>query len=89
MTLTLFVKKKKQLASSSALQEFSSLLHLRYHPPDERLALIVSLLPGTSHEGKFGIDLLYFSVINISYPGLSMIRAVLELESLGILALLR
>jgi len=33
------------------------------HPPDERLALIVSLPQDTSHEGKSGVDLLYTQVL--------------------------
>jgi len=35
----------------------------QYHPPDERLALIISLPQDTSHEGKSGIDLLYTQVL--------------------------
>jgi len=35
----------------------------QYHPPDERLALIISLPEDTSHEGKLGIDLLYTQVL--------------------------
>jgi hypothetical protein len=35
----------------------------QYHPPDERLALIISLPQDTSHEGKLGIDLLYTQVL--------------------------
>ena len=34
-----------------------------FDPPDERLALIISLPQGTSHEGKGGIDLLYAQVL--------------------------
>jgi len=39
----------------------------RYHPPDERLALIVSLPQDTSHEGKLGIDLLYTQVLEQAF----------------------
>ena len=35
----------------------------QYHPPDERLTLIVSLPHDTSHEGRSGIDLLYTQVL--------------------------
>jgi len=41
----------------------------RYHPPDERLALIVSLPQDTSHEGKSGIDLLYTRVLEQAFHG--------------------
>ena len=37
------------------------------HPPDERLALIVSLPQDTSHEGKLGIDLLYTQVLEQAF----------------------
>jgi len=33
------------------------------HPPNERLSLITSPPPGTSHEGKSGIDFLYTQVL--------------------------
>jgi len=39
----------------------------QYHPPDERLALIISLPQGTSHEGKSGIDLLYTQVLEHAF----------------------
>jgi len=39
----------------------------QYHPPDERLALIISLPQDTSHEGKGGIDLLYTQVIEQAF----------------------
>ena len=35
----------------------------QYCPPDERLALIISLPHDTSHEGRSGIDLLYTQVL--------------------------
>ena len=38
-----------------------------HHPPDERLALIVSLPQDTSHEGKSGIDLLYAQVLEQAF----------------------
>jgi len=38
-----------------------------YHPPDERLALIVSLPLDTSHEAKLGIDLLYTQVLGQAF----------------------
>jgi len=38
-----------------------------YHPPDERLALIVSLPLDTSHEARLGIDLLYTQVLNQAF----------------------
>ena len=38
-------------------------------PPDERLALIVSLPQDTSHEGKEGIDLLYTQVLRQIFCG--------------------
>ena len=39
----------------------------QYHPPDERLALIVSLPQDTSHEGKSGVDLLYTQVLKQAF----------------------
>ena len=39
----------------------------QYHPPDERLALIISLPQGTSHEGKGGIDFLYTQVLEQAF----------------------
>jgi len=39
----------------------------QYHPPDERLALIVSLPLDTSHEAKLGIDLLYTQVLSQAF----------------------
>jgi len=38
-------------------------------PPDERLALIVSLPQDTSHEGKAGIDILYNQVLGQAFHG--------------------
>ena len=38
-----------------------------YHPPDERLALIISLPQNTSYEGKAGIDLLYTQVLEQAF----------------------
>jgi len=38
-----------------------------YHPPDERLALIVSLPLDTSHEAKLGIDPLYTQVLGQAF----------------------
>ena len=38
-------------------------------PPDERLALIISLPQDTSHEGKGGIDLLYTQVLEQAFHG--------------------
>ena len=38
-----------------------------YYPPDERLALIISLPHSTSHEGKAGIDLLYTQVLEQAF----------------------
>ena len=35
----------------------------QHHPPDERLALIISLPQDTSHEGRSGINLLYTQVL--------------------------
>ena len=35
----------------------------QHHPPDERLALIISLPQDTSHEGGVGVDLLYTQVL--------------------------
>jgi len=35
----------------------------QHYPPDERLALIISLPQDTSHEGRSGIDLLYTKVL--------------------------
>jgi len=37
------------------------------HPPDERLALIVSLPMDTSYEGKLGVDLLYTQVLEEAF----------------------
>ena len=42
----------------------------QYHPPDERLALIISLPQDTSHEGKSGIDILYTQVLEQAFHGL-------------------
>jgi len=39
----------------------------RYHLPDERLSLIVSLPQDTSNEGKLGIDLLYTQVLEQAF----------------------
>ena len=39
----------------------------QHHPPDERLALIVSLPQDTSHEGRSGIDLLYTQVLEQAF----------------------
>ena len=41
----------------------------QYDPPDERLALIISLPQDTSHEGKEGIDLLYTKVLEQAFDG--------------------
>ena len=38
-----------------------------HHPPDERLALIVSLSQDTSHEGRAGVDLLYTRVLEEAF----------------------
>ena len=42
----------------------------QYHPPDERLALIISLPQDTSHEGKGGTDLLYTQVLEHAFHGM-------------------
>jgi len=39
----------------------------QYYPPDERLALIVSLPQDTSHEGKGGIDILYAQILGQAF----------------------
>jgi len=39
----------------------------RHYPPDERLALLISLPQDTSHEGRSGIDLLYTQVLEHSF----------------------
>ncbi|KAF9643975.1 WD40 repeat-like protein [Thelephora ganbajun] len=39
----------------------------RHYPPDERLALTISLPQDTSHEGKSGIDLLYTQVLEQAF----------------------
>ena len=39
----------------------------QYDPPDERLALIISLPQDTSHEGKAGIDMLYTQVLEQAF----------------------
>jgi len=41
----------------------------QYDPPDERLALIISLPQDTSYEGKEGIDLLYTQVLDQAFDG--------------------
>ena len=41
----------------------------QYDPPDERLALIISLPQDTSYEGKEGIDLLYTKVLEQAFDG--------------------
>ena len=38
-----------------------------HHPPDERLALIISLPQDTSHEGRLGVDLLYTQVLEQAF----------------------
>ena len=38
-----------------------------HHPPDERLALIISLSQDTSHEGRSGVDLLYTRVLEEAF----------------------
>ena len=38
-----------------------------HHPPDERLALIVSLPEDTFHEGRSGVDLLYTQVLEQAF----------------------
>ena len=38
-----------------------------HHPPEERLALIVSLPEDTSHEGKLGVDPLYTHVLEQAF----------------------
>jgi len=45
----------------------------QYHPPDERLALIVSLPQDTSHEGKGGIDILYAQVLKHAFHGMDQV----------------
>jgi len=49
---------------ASTVIKFVSSCH---HPPDERLALIVSLPLDTSHEAKFGIDSLYTQVLSQAF----------------------
>jgi len=49
---------------ASTVVKFVSSCH---HPPNERLALIVSLPLDTSHEGKSGIDLLYTQVLEQAF----------------------
>ena len=49
---------------ASTVIKFVSSCH---HPPDERLALIVSLPLDTSHEAKFGIDPLYTQVLSQAF----------------------
>jgi len=49
--------------ASTAIKFISS----HRHPPDERLALIVSLPLDTSHEGKSGLDLLYTQVLEEAF----------------------
>ena len=39
----------------------------RHYPPDERLALIISLPQDTSHEGRSGLDLLYTRVLEEAF----------------------
>ena len=39
----------------------------QYHPPDERLTLIVSLPHDTSHEGRSGVDILYTQVLEQAF----------------------
>jgi len=39
----------------------------QHHPPNERLALIISLPQDTSHEGKSGINLLYTQVLDQAF----------------------
>jgi hypothetical protein len=41
----------------------------QYHPPDERLTLIISLPHDTSHEGRSGIDFLYTQVLEQALSG--------------------
>jgi len=42
----------------------------QYHPPDERLAIILSLPQDTSHEGKSGVDILYTQVLEQAFHGM-------------------
>jgi len=42
----------------------------QYNPPDERLALIISLPQDTSNEGESGIDLLYTQVLGQAFCGM-------------------
>ena len=39
----------------------------QYDPPDERLALLISLPQDTSHEGKAGVDILYTQVLEQAF----------------------
>ena len=39
----------------------------QYHPPNERLALIISLPQDTSHEGRSGVELLYTQVLEQAF----------------------
>ena len=39
----------------------------QHHPPNERLALIISLPQDTSHEGRSGVDLLYTQVLSQAF----------------------
>ena len=39
----------------------------QHHPPDKRLALIISLPQDTSHEGRLGVDLLYTQVLEQAF----------------------
>ena len=39
----------------------------QHHPPDKRLALIISLPQDTSHEGRSGVDLLYTQVLGQAF----------------------
>jgi len=39
----------------------------RHYPPNERLALIISLPQDTSHEGRSGVDLLYTQVLEEAF----------------------
>ena len=43
----------------------------QHHPPDERLALLISLPQDTSHEGRSGVDLLYTQVLEQAFCGIN------------------
>lgn len=63
--------------ASTAVKFVSS----HFHPPDEILDLIVSLLQEISHEGRLDIDLLYTQILEQAFHNLHDHRSCSHLKS--------